>query len=159
MGRMWPPQSVKTCPNPACFRVRATRCPPVRSAIRDPPLPELFPPDALPVHPLPDQHLPHLLDRRLTAADVDEQAIHAVDEPLHRLMRLAHLPAPACRRLAHRGAVGEGRAAPGQRAETGLVDEPAGNRRPEDDPAGPPVAGLAELAEDGADRPGGELPP
>src|SRR2546428_9125452 len=33
MGRMWPPQSVKTCPTPASLSVRATRCPPVRSAI------------------------------------------------------------------------------------------------------------------------------
>src|SRR5215467_5527220 len=33
MGRMWPPQSVKTCPTPACLRVLATRCPPFRSAM------------------------------------------------------------------------------------------------------------------------------
>src|SRR6266850_4651952 len=33
MGRMWPPHSVKTWPTPACFRVRATSCPPVRSAM------------------------------------------------------------------------------------------------------------------------------
>src|SRR3972149_8815300 len=105
---MCPPQSVNTCPTPACLRVRAARCPPVRSAMRDPPLPELLPPDALPVHPLPDQHVPHLLDRRLPAADVDEQAVHAVDEPVHHLVRLALLAAPARRRLAHRGEGGEG---------------------------------------------------
>src|SRR5262247_192513 len=33
MGRMWPPQSVKMCPTPACRSVRATRCPPFRSAM------------------------------------------------------------------------------------------------------------------------------
>src|SRR5262245_17866226 len=31
MGRMCPPQSVKTCRTPASLSVRATRCPPVRS--------------------------------------------------------------------------------------------------------------------------------
>src|SRR4029453_3347308 len=30
---MWPPHKVKTWPTPACFRVRATSCPPVRSAM------------------------------------------------------------------------------------------------------------------------------
>src|SRR5215510_9727962 len=30
---MWPPHRVKTWPTPACFRVRATSCPPVRSAM------------------------------------------------------------------------------------------------------------------------------
>src|SRR5438093_9471827 len=30
---MWPPHRVKTSPTPACFRVRATSCPPVRSAM------------------------------------------------------------------------------------------------------------------------------
>src|SRR5260370_42678857 len=29
---MWPPQRVNTCPTPACRSVRATRCPPLRSA-------------------------------------------------------------------------------------------------------------------------------
>src|SRR5215510_3503935 len=29
---MWPPQSVKTWPTPACLRTRATSWPPVRSA-------------------------------------------------------------------------------------------------------------------------------
>src|SRR5215467_3033045 len=33
MGRMWPPQSVKMCPTPACLTVRATRCPPLTSAM------------------------------------------------------------------------------------------------------------------------------
>src|SRR3989442_1732182 len=33
---MWPPQSVKTWPTPACFRTRATSWPPVRSATRQP---------------------------------------------------------------------------------------------------------------------------
>src|SRR5262245_46856562 len=33
---MWPPQSVKTWPTPACLRVRATSCPPVRSLISAP---------------------------------------------------------------------------------------------------------------------------
>src|SRR5215472_12033860 len=30
---MWPPHKVNTWPTPACFRVRATSCPPVRSAM------------------------------------------------------------------------------------------------------------------------------
>src|SRR5512142_1881051 len=29
---MWPPHRVNTCPTPACRSVRATRCPPFRSA-------------------------------------------------------------------------------------------------------------------------------
>src|SRR5215469_17930854 len=33
MGRMCPPQSVKMCPTPACLTVRATRCPPLTSAM------------------------------------------------------------------------------------------------------------------------------
>src|ERR1700730_2022934 len=33
MGRMCPPQSVKTWPTPACLSARPTRCPPFRSAM------------------------------------------------------------------------------------------------------------------------------
>src|SRR5262245_37545576 len=33
MGRMWPPHSVKMWPTPACRSVRATRCPPFKSAM------------------------------------------------------------------------------------------------------------------------------
>src|SRR4029453_4055188 len=39
MGRMCPPQRVKTCRTPASLSVRATRCPPVRSLMSVTPCP------------------------------------------------------------------------------------------------------------------------
>src|SRR5947209_506064 len=64
MGRMCPPQSVKMWPTPACLSVRATRCPPFRSAmdLLRAPLPELLPLDALAGHALLDQGLAHRRD-------------------------------------------------------------------------------------------------
>src|SRR6266508_1740876 len=149
MGRMWPPQSVKICLTPASLSVRATRCPPVRSAMllggglnlsRSPATwyragtrsPELLPPDALPVHPLLDQHVPHPVDGLAAAADIDHQPVHAMDQALHQLRDLAPLSAPAGRRRACGREVGKGGVAAGERPELGIVDEPRRVSPPED---------------------------
>src|SRR3970040_1882224 len=110
---MCPPQSVKMWPTPACLSVRATRRPPVRSAIRPPDSPpELLPLDALPIHALLDEGVADGVDRVAAATDIHHELVHAVDEPVHDGLGLAHLAAPARRRLAHRRPVGEAGVAP-----------------------------------------------
>src|SRR5215510_5083043 len=104
MGRMWPPQSVNTCPTPACLSVRATRCPPFRSAIA---LPELFPLHALAIHPFPHERVADPVDGLAAPAHVHLQPVDAVDEAVHYLVRLATIAAPARRRLAHGGEIRE----------------------------------------------------
>src|SRR5438046_894212 len=86
---MWPPQSVKTWPTPASLSVRATRCPPVRSVIAPLPhrhraSPELLPPDALAVHPLAGQHLPHPADALAPAAAVPHPPISSATNRARR---------------------------------------------------------------------------
>src|SRR6266542_2225813 len=168
MGRMWPPQSVKICLTPASLSVRATRCPPVRSAMllggglnlsRSPVMwyragkrsPELLPPDALPVHTLLDQHVPHPVDGLAAAADIDHQPVNAMDQALHQLRDLAPLAAPAGRGRACGREVGKGGVAAGERSELGIVDGPRRVSPPEDQAVEAPVAGLVEVREDRAD--------
>src|SRR6266540_4675979 len=166
MGRMWPPQSVKICLTPASLSVRATRCPPVRSAMslggglnlsRSPVTragkrsPELLPSDAFPVHTLLDQHVPHPVDGLAAAADIDRQPVHAVDQALHQLRDLAPLAAPAGRRRACGRKVGKGGVAADERSELGIVDEPRRVSPPEDQAVEAPVSGLVEVSEDRAD--------
>src|SRR5229473_5661274 len=126
---MCPPHSVKTWPTPACLSVRATRCPPFSSAMRLLPelakvLPEFLPLDALAVHALLDESVPHGVDRVAAPAHVDHEPVHAVDEPVHDGRCLARLAAPAGLRFPHRRHVREARIAPRQRAELGVVEEP-----------------------------------
>src|SRR5262249_761104 len=98
--RMWPPQSVKTCPTPACFSVRATRWPPVRS-MHDLPRgsPELLPLDALAIHSLFHECLADPLNRLSAAAHVDDEPVHAMDQALDGVGNLAPLAAPPVGRL------------------------------------------------------------
>src|SRR2546426_8995077 len=105
MGRMCPPQSVKMWPTPACLSVRATRSPPFRSAmdLLRAPLPELLPLDALAVHAFLDEDVADGIDGVAAAAGIDDEAVHAVDEAVDHLCRLARLPAPAGGRFAYGG--------------------------------------------------------
>src|SRR6266850_7721378 len=152
MGRMCPPQSVKMWPTPACLSVRATRCPPFRSAM-DPlraPLPELLPPDALAVHAFLDEGVADGVDGVATAAGIDDEAVHAVHEAVDHLGGLARLAAPRGRRLAHGGDIGEAGVAARQRAKLGVIEEPGGIASPEDEDGGTAEAGLVEIGQDGA---------
>src|SRR5690349_8343484 len=70
---MWPPQSVKTWPTPACLRTRATSSPPVSSATRslDPGAELLQPPQLVEQAPLlGDLAVGHAVDRDLRHADL-----------------------------------------------------------------------------------------
>src|SRR5467141_649387 len=97
-------------PTPACLSVRATRCPPFSSAmdLLRASLPELLPLDALAVHAFLDEGVAGGVDGVTAAAGIDDEAVHAVHETVDHLGGLTCLPAPAARRLAHRGDVGEG---------------------------------------------------
>src|ERR1700730_11947200 len=133
MGRICPPQSVKMWRTPACLSVRATRCPPFRSAmdLLRAPLPELLPLDALAVHALLDEGVADTVDGLAASAGIDDEAVHAVHEAVDHLGGLARLAAPRARRLAHRGDIGEARVATRQRAKLGVIEEPRGIPRPE----------------------------
>src|SRR5262249_24052264 len=148
---MWPPQSVKTGPTPACLSVRATRCPPFSSGmtLARARSPELLPLDALPVHALLHEGIADRVDGVAAPARVDDQAVHAVHEAIDHRGGLAGLPAPARRRLAHGGDIGEAGVAAGERAELGVIEEPGGIPRPEDQDGGPAEPGLVEVGEDG----------
>src|SRR5712692_3610728 len=136
MGRMCPPQSVKIWPTPACLSVRATRCPPFSSAMDFPSararrLPELLPLDALAVHALLDEGVTDGVDGAAASAGIDDEAVDAVHEAIDHLGGLARLAAPARRRLARRGDIGEGGVAARQRAELGIIEQPGRIPRPE----------------------------
>src|SRR5438128_6186556 len=152
MGRMCPPQSVKMCHTPACLSVRATRYPPIRSAmdLLRAPLPELLPLDALAVHAFLDEGIAHGVDGVAASAGIDDEAVHAVHEAIDHLGGLARLAAPAARRLAHRGDIGETGVAARQRAKLGVIEQPRGITRPEDQDGGPAEARLVEIGQDGA---------
>src|SRR6266581_4515603 len=152
MGRMCPPQSVKMCPTPACLSVRATRCPPFRSAmdLLRAPLPELLPLDALAVHALLDEGVADGVDGVAAPAGVDDEAVHAVHEAIDHLGRLARLAAPAARRLAHGGDIGEAGVAARQRAKLGVIEEPGRVPRPEDQDGGTAEARLVEIGQNRA---------
>src|SRR3990170_4134067 len=150
---MCPPQSVKMWPTPACLSVRATRCPPFRSAMGLLPvlarlLPELLPFDALAVHALLDEGVADGVDRVAAAADIDHEPVHAVDEPVHDGGGFARLAAPAGGRLAHRRHVGEAGVAPREGTELGIVEEPRGIACPVDQDRRTAVARLVEIGED-----------
>src|SRR6266852_8884490 len=126
MGRMCPPQRVKTWPTPACLSVRATRCPPFSSAMDFPSararrLPELLPLDALAVHALLDEGVADGVDGVAASARIDDETVHAVHEAVDHLGGLTRLTAPAARRLAHGGDIGEARVAARQRAKLGVI--------------------------------------
>src|SRR6266852_9843876 len=152
MGRMCPPQSVKMWPTPACLSVRATRCPPFSSAmdLLRALLPELLPLDALAVHPFLDEGVAHGVDGVAAPAGIDDEAVHAVHEAVDHLGGLARLAAPAARRLAHGGDIGEAGVTARQRAKLGVIEEPGGITRPEDQDGGAAEAGLVEIGQDGA---------
>src|SRR6266446_4891113 len=154
MGRMCPPQSVKMWPTPACLSVRATRCPPFRSAtgLLRAPLPEFLPLDALAVHALLDEGIAHGVDGVAASAGIDDEAVHAVHEAVDHLGGFARLAAPAARRLAHRRDIGEAGVAPRERAELGVVEQPRRITRPEDQDGGPAEARLVEIDQDRAHR-------
>src|SRR5438552_7612401 len=152
MGRMCPPQSVKMCPTPACLSVRATRCPPFRSAmdLLRAPLPELLPLDALAIHAFLDQGIAHGVDGVAASTGIDDEAVHAVHQAIDHLGGLARLAAPAARRLAHGGDIGEAGVAARQRAKLGVIEQPQGITRPEDQDGGAAEARLVEIGQDGA---------
>src|SRR5437867_7628037 len=152
MGRMCPPQSVKMWPTPACLSVRATRCPPFRSAmdLLRAPLPELLPLDALAVHALLDEGVAHGVDGVAASAGIDDEAGHAVHQAINHLRGLARLAAPAARRLAHRRDIGEAGVAARQRAKVSVIEQPRGITRPEDQDGGTAEARLVEIGQDGA---------
>src|SRR5882672_2602335 len=152
MGRMCPPQSVKMWPTPACLSVRATRCPPFSSAtdLLRAPLPELLPLDALAVHALLDEDVADGVDGVAASAGVDDEAVHAVHEAVDHLSGLARLAAPAGGRFPYGGDIGEPGIAARQRAKLGVIEEPGGIPRPEDQDGGTAEAGLVEIGQDGA---------
>src|SRR5262245_52096322 len=125
-----------------------------RSAARDRerPSPELLPLHALSVHPLPDQHLANLLDGLAPATDVDDQPIHAVNETLDRVRRVALLTPPVCARLADGRKVREGRIATCERTKVSVIEQMSGLSSPEDQPVGTAITSFVEMGEDGVNR-------
>src|SRR6266545_1829516 len=158
---MCPPHSVKTWPTPACLSVRATRCPPVSSAIGLRPalalLPELLPLDALAVHAFLHEGVANGIDRVAAAAGVNDQPVHAVNEPVHHGVGFARVAAPAGLRLAHRRQIREARITPREGAELSVVEQPGGIADPVDEAGRATEAGLIEIGQDGAHRDDADL--
>src|SRR5207249_2950251 len=67
---MWPPHSVNTWLTPACARTRATRSPPVSSAMASP-SPEFLPLHGLAIEALRHQRVADAVDRLASAGDVE----------------------------------------------------------------------------------------
>src|SRR6058998_3068058 len=78
---MWPPHSVNTWLTPACARTRATRSPPLSSAMASP-SPEFLPLHGLAIEALRHQRVADAVDRLASAGDVGHEALHARRHPV-----------------------------------------------------------------------------
>src|SRR6266446_2225638 len=114
MGRMWPPHSVNTWPTPACARTRATRSPPLSSAMAST-SPEFLPLHGFAIESLRHQHVPDAVDRLAAAGHVGDEAVDARRQPVHC----------ARRRFSDNGIIREARVAAREGAELRVVGEPA----------------------------------
>src|SRR5207247_4890546 len=83
---MWPPHSVNTWLTPACARTRATRSPPLSSAMASP-SPEFLPLHGLAIEALRHQRVADAVDRLASAGDVGHEALHARRQPVDRRRR------------------------------------------------------------------------
>src|SRR2546427_12995436 len=111
---MWPPHSVNTWPTPACARTRATRSPPLSSAMART-SPEFLPLHGFAVESLRHQDIPDPVDRLPPTGDVGHEAIDRGRQPVHR------------RRggFGDDGMIREARVTSRERAELRVVGEPA----------------------------------
>src|SRR5438094_7787339 len=116
---MWPPHSVNTWLTPACARTRATRSPPLSSAMASP-SPEFLPLHGLAIEALRHQRVADAVDRLAPAGDVGHEALHARRQPVDRRRR----------RFRDDRMIREARVAARERAKLFVVDEPAGVTRP-----------------------------
>src|SRR5262249_44965781 len=116
---MWPPQSVNTWLTPACAMTRATRSPPLSSAMASP-SPEFLPLHGLAIEALRHQHVTDAVDRLASASDVGHEALHARRQPVDRRRR----------RFRDDRMIREARVTARERANLFVVDEPAEVARP-----------------------------
>src|SRR5262252_10676169 len=116
---MWPPHSVNTWLTPACATTRATRSPPLSSAMA-PTSPEFLPLHGLAIEPLRREHVPDAVDRLASPGDIGHESIHARRQPVHHHRH----------RLGDDGMIREARVTTREGPELRVVDEPAAVARP-----------------------------
>src|SRR5215467_5505310 len=143
---MWPPHSVNTWLTPACARTRATRSPPLSSAMAST-SPEFLPLHGLAIEPLGREHVPDSVDRLAAPGDIRHESIHARRQPVdHRRQGVGD-----------DGMIREAWVTTREGSELRVVDEPAAVARPVDERRRSAEARRVEPRHDRTDRDDADL--